>query len=475
MTTEKYNSFSKLNCTILTEENLKAECESVDKFNERFYVKDLVEYLKSPNDRMGMLLFGARRTGKSVSIFQAIKELNVDYDKVMYLECNSTLKTFDVIDYLIPLYESGKIKYLFIDEATLISDVIEYSNYLIDRFNRIKVVLSGSSSFVFMFGKTKLLGRCHKIYPTYISFKEWKYLGMGGIWDYVQNGGVLLKPVDRVEYLNDFVNNNIQYSLKKYLDCSFASLDFYDRLENLIELYPRFVIKVTELFTNEFTLEKLKIKFKSKISGNRDLNNYLIEELNLDYSVDSITATDIEFLADLLVEGDFYIRTQSITKRLNKTFTRDRYCQVQPCLRYEQFRKSVDLIKDKFPEMSVDEVKRNLEGFILEDIVRLNIYKFIKIEEYSIYSLRIDDEKEVDVVVEGVDKVFLIEVKRHNKYKSSHCKWLVDNEVENRFIGKNIKRFVVNLGETKLSKENGREVNYVNIEDFLENLEIYLK
>ena len=69
-------------------------------------------------------------------------------------------------------------------------------------------------------------------------------------------------------------------------------------LNNLIELYPRFVIKVTELFTNEFTLEKLKIKFKSKISGNRDLNNYLIEELNLDYSVDSITATDIEFLAE---------------------------------------------------------------------------------------------------------------------------------------------------------------------------------
>ena len=73
MTTEKYNSFSKLNCTILTGENLKAECESLDKFNERFYVKDLVDYLKSPNDRMGMLLFGARRTGKSVSIFQAIK------------------------------------------------------------------------------------------------------------------------------------------------------------------------------------------------------------------------------------------------------------------------------------------------------------------------------------------------------------------------------------------------------------------
>ena len=160
-----------------------------------------VLFLFEVNDRMGMLLFGARRTGKSVSIFQAIKELNVDYDKVMYLECNSTLKTFEVIDYLIPLYESGKIKYLFIDEATLISDVIEYSNYLIDRFNRIKVVLSGSSSFVLMFGKTKLLGRCHKIYPTYISFKEWKYLGMGGIWDYVQNGKEILAFVKNTYFL----------------------------------------------------------------------------------------------------------------------------------------------------------------------------------------------------------------------------------------------------------------------------------
>lgn len=466
---------NELNCTILTGDNLRRECIEVDKYKRRFYVKDLLNYLKSPIDRMGMLLFGARRVGKTLSLFHSIKDLNINYDRVIYLECNSSIKTFDVINYLTPLYEDNRIDYLFIDEASLLSDIIEYSNYLIDRFNRIKVVLSGSSSSVFMLGKTKLLGRCHKLYPTYISFEEWNYLGMGDIFSYIKNGGVLLKPIDTVEYLNDFVNNNIQFSLNKYVECSFANLNFYDRLLELIELCPRFVIKVTELLTNEFTLEKFKIRYKSKISGNREMNKYLIEKLNLDYNVDSITSTDIEFLADLLVEGDFYTRTNFINVRNTKELVKERYCQVQPCLRYEQFRKTVDLIRENFLDINIEKVYGTLEGLILEDIVRLNVCKYLNDTNYKIYSLRIDNLKEVDVIVESLDTTYLIEVKRNSNYKSSYCKWLVDDEVESRFKGKNITRIVVYLGTTQTTYERNRKVTFVNIEEFLLNLSKYIK
>lgn len=464
-----------LKCTVLSGNRLQAECDSVDNFKRRFYVREITDYLISPNDRMGLLLFGNRRVGKSVSLFHAIKDSNINLDEVMYLECNSTIETFDIINFFEPLYEEGLIKYLFIDEASLISDIIEYSNYLVDRFNRIKVVLSGSSSFVFFLGKTKLLGRCHKLYPTYISYKEWNHLGMGDIWSYIKGGGILLKDCDKVEYLNDFVNNNVKYSLNKYINCSYVDIDFYDRLETLIELYPRFVIKCTELLTNEFSLDKLKSRYKSRISSDRELNKYLIDKLNMDYKTDSITSQDIEFLADLLVEGDFFIRTVLIEVKNGKEFKKEKYYQVQPCLRLEQFRQSVDLIKDLFPNVHIKEVRETLEGFVIEDTVRLNIYKYLNPKRYNIYELRIDNNKEVDIVVESDVNVYLIEVKRSDTYDSKYCKHLVDDEMEERFKGKLINRLVIYGGETQTRMARNRKVVYVNIEEFLKNLPRYLK
>ena len=357
---------------------------------------------------------GIGEWGKSVSLFHAIKDSNINLDEVMYLECNSTINTFDIINFLEPLYEEGLIKYLFIDEASLVSDIIEYSNYLIDRFNRIKVVLSGSSSFVFLLGKTKLLGRCHKLYPTYISYKEWNHLGMGDIWSYIKGGGILLKDCDKVEYLNDFVNNNVKYSLNKYINCSYANID-------------------------------------------------------------SITSQDIEFLADLLVEGDFFIRTVLIEVKNGKEFKKEKYYQVQPCLRLEQFRQSVDLIKDLFPNVHTKEVRETLEGFVIEDTVRLNIYKYLNPKRYNIYELRIDNNKEVNILVESDVNVYLIEVKRSDTYDSKYCKHLVDDEIEERFKGKLINRLVVYGGETQTRTARNRKVVYVNIEEFLKNLPRYLK
>ena len=102
-----------LKCTVLSGNRLQAECDAVDNFKRRFYVREITDYLISPNDRMGLLLFGNRRVGKSVSLFHAIKDSNINLNEVMYLGCNSTIKTFDIINFFEPLYEEGLIKYLF--------------------------------------------------------------------------------------------------------------------------------------------------------------------------------------------------------------------------------------------------------------------------------------------------------------------------------------------------------------------------
>lgn len=74
-----------LKCTVLSGNRLQAECDSVDNFKRRFYVREITDYLISSNDRMGLLLFGNRRVGKSVSLFHAIKDSNINLDEVMYL------------------------------------------------------------------------------------------------------------------------------------------------------------------------------------------------------------------------------------------------------------------------------------------------------------------------------------------------------------------------------------------------------
>ena len=52
-----------LKCTVLSGYRLQSECDSVDNFKRRFYVREITDYLISANDRMGLLLFGNRRVG----------------------------------------------------------------------------------------------------------------------------------------------------------------------------------------------------------------------------------------------------------------------------------------------------------------------------------------------------------------------------------------------------------------------------
>lgn len=72
--------YSNLNCILFTRKSLRKECILVDRLKKIFYIKELLIYLKKLNNHTGMLLFGARRTRKSISILQEIKDLNVDYN-----------------------------------------------------------------------------------------------------------------------------------------------------------------------------------------------------------------------------------------------------------------------------------------------------------------------------------------------------------------------------------------------------------
>lgn len=89
--------------------------------------------------------------------------------------------------------------------------------------------------------------------------------------------------------------------------------------------------------------------------------------------------------------------------------------------------------------------------------------------------MRIDNNKEVDIVAESDINVYLIEVKRSSTYDSKYCKHLVDDEIEERFKGKSIDRLVIYGGKTQTRMARDRKVLYVNIEEFLKNLPGYLK
>jgi len=488
------NSFGRLDdLFVLSGKDLIGYVTDYDKLIPRTILEDIVSYLEDLNQPKLLELYGLRRTGKTVLIFQSISYLlkkGISSEDIIYIECNENNSIYQIIDLLKP----RKFKYVFIDEITYLNDFISASNILCTCCYGIKTVLTGTDSLSFNLADSKMFDRYIRISTTFISYKEWYKLKNGNtdITDYIHNGGILGNYKSTNTYINESINNNIRNSLRNIV--SFKSDYTYETLLSIVELYPKLVIKVTENFSNNFIRSLILRSLSSSLNEglsklykgfpNRDkntVNKVLTDMLQLDLNEFDIKQNDLDILSCYLYDLDLYKKIERRILKDNKIIISYDNIQVQPVIRYSQYMEFLDILEKKLNIFNNNKEDFEnifipiLEGKLLEQIIICNILKVYK-EGYDIFSYRENDNAEIDLVIKNCNsnECILIEVKRAFSYKSKYHKWLINEGVLenlNTYLGiSNIKRkIVLYQGEDKFLENIN--VNYLNVEKFLLNID----
>lgn len=202
---------------------------SIDKsWKCRDIVDSIVNYFDNPYKGMMFGLTGLRGTGKTVSLLQALVKMN-KLSESMYvtLATDSDIDCTGLCSYLEPQLDG--IKYLVIDEATRIKNLIKNGDTLFEELKRfcIAVVLSGTDTLALAISSGD--GLFHRIVEhniTFISLAEYERILCNEsdktrvVVSYIKSGGLMapdnVKDFDTFKvYVNTAIVDNILNTVSK--------------------------------------------------------------------------------------------------------------------------------------------------------------------------------------------------------------------------------------------------------------------
>lgn len=202
---------------------------SIDKsWKCRDIVDSIVNYFDNPYKGMMLGLTGLRGTGKTVSLLQALVKMN-KLSESMYvtLSTDSDIDCTGLCSYLEP--QLAGIKYLVIDEATRIKNLIKNGDTLFEELKRfgIAVVLSGTDTLALAISSGD--GLFHRIVEhniTFISLAEYERILCNEsdktrvVVSYIKSGGLMapdnVKDFDTFKvYVNTAIVDNILNTVSK--------------------------------------------------------------------------------------------------------------------------------------------------------------------------------------------------------------------------------------------------------------------
>ena len=482
---------------VKTGKNLKNYIENkTNKFHKsRFLQKDLSLYLNGDSDKV-CCLYGLRRTGKTISLLQTIKENNIT-DNSAFIICSNSDSMDDLIK---KISELENIQYFFIDEITRIEDFISMSSFLADDFTSSgkKIVLAGTDSLSLLFAKNldgSLYDRAEFIHTTYISYKEANYLLNVDIDEYMEYGGTLTdgKQVynddDIYDYTNVAIVNNIFNSLKYSKAKDFSS--------NLLNLYHNkniaaVVNKAIDYQASKFLLNIIIRDFKkSHLLGNAKTNmkKHIIEITNFDFSsitnhlkenidlnsTEDITQKDVELIIKYLEKMDVLYE---IPETKDYLFTQPgmTYCFIDimiNAIREQPYFKEQDI---EIQDLILEKIKNTVRGRLMETIIHNDIRKELEQQQtdtpFTLYQYKSDiiGNGEFDLVVQNGNKAVVFEIKHSKEMIEQQTRWLTNDEFKTEFETDK-KCSIVNKAVlyNGLSGANEKGVRYLNIHEFLQN------
>lgn len=497
---EKVNYKISLNNVIFIGKDLeKLVTDNTATYMERYLVEKVMNFLYSSCDGKICALYGLRRTGKTVMMYHAIKRLLKDGHKnaayITLTENHSLASVFNTLEKLV----TNNIQYVFIDEITAVNGFIQSSALLADKYAKmgIHIVIAGTDSYVLQIaGQDNLYDRMVKINTTYIGYKEYEYLNPNTtILEYIRMGGVM--PADifyneekTKDYINTAISNNIINSLQRANNRKEHQL--------LLELNERGLLKKaieqTVTAANEIlTASVITSTYhnadlgsaKQMLEGIFDINSTLdteeVEE-RVRYKLSIVKKFDAEINSEYIEElKDFLVDIGVI--KLYYRYVGKRKIEVplfvQPGLRYHQTVALINALSEtsSFHELSSDirlqlqkKIIEDVEGNLIEHEVILSALKAFEDTNVKVTQF-VYKSKEIDMMIQKNNELYLFEVKRNAKINEKQYRWLENKEL-NDFIesesGSKIKeRVVLYLGESKKINAPTNSISYINISEFL--------
>lgn len=515
---------AKFNLRIMYGQDLKDFASQTKDFHKRDCFTQIQEYLYSDTLDKVCLVYGLRRTGKTTMIRQCLYEMKEgDFKRSVYIKATVTDTMAALNKDLKQLRELG-IKYVFIDEVTLISDFIDSAAILSDIYSAMgmKIVLSGTDSLGFWLAvHEELYDRAVMVHTTYIPFSEHsRLLGINDVDEYIRYGGTLKAGVWGFEnkevnaedasfrdnestriYIDTAICSNIQHSLKCYQDGN--------HFRNLYDLYEKkeltgAINRIIENESHKFLVQILTDDFKShdlhlldrNLRGEREAENRIeifdnldeasvtkklmeiLEIKNKDLQTVQITDDHVEEIKeylealDLLDECDLRAIGRKLKFSENRIFTQPgmRFCQakalVHSILRDEKF----DQLSEPVKTFITERLLTTVMGHMLEDIVLLDTKRrYGKSKEvFKLYFAA----GEFDMVIYDKQKVEIecFEIKHSDEIVDEQAKHLLNEDnIANteKIYGKVTRRCVLYKGGSGITS-NG--IEYKNVEEFLNEI-----
>lgn len=426
------------------------------------------------------IIHGLRRTGKTTSIIQSIKIL-LDYG----ISSNN-------ICYIVPSLESSKLTdmnelistlnkldqtYIFIDEITFVHNFIEQANYITDIFmpthSDKRLVITGTDSFTFSVAfKTTLLGRAYIINSTWLKYEEYiRIMGRKGL---VESDDAIFKS--GILYTEAY--NNLENSTKELNSAVFENVKntlFRNRVykssipQSLIDIDNDLLVYLSY----SIILKSVEDKSKSTLNRNMPTLNKELEARLKEYSGlisfnPSLRNVKLKVLYDILsvlIELNVSYRISNLvnsnSERHIKAITdTELICMIQSLFYSVKSRKEI-----------TDKDKGDLfENFIISQVIMYNqeTNKFNQLGygKYQYNSI----EHEIDLLlISHTSNSYAIEIKYSKDTSPEFKRHLIDTSLPLAIERKLIK-YIIYRGKTIM----GKEVSYINANDFLLNLDKWL-
>ena len=515
---------AKFNLRVMYGSDLKDFASQTKDFQKRDCFAQIQDYLYSKTLDKVCLVYGLRRTGKTTMLRQCLYEMKeTEFNRSVYIKATVN-DTMEKLNKDLKLLRELGIKFVFIDEVTLIRDFIDSAAILSDIYSAMgmKIVLSGTDSLGFWLAvHEELYDRAVMVHTTYIPFAEHsRLLGINDIDEYIRYGGTLKAGVWNFEskavkleeasfrdneatrvYIDTAICSNIQHSLKCYQDGN--------HFRNLYDLYEKkeltgAINRIIENESHKFLVQILTDDFKShdlhllgrNLRSEREEENRIELFDNIDETSVTKTLMDIleirnkdlqsveitdshvdeikEYLEalDLLDQCDLRAIDRKLKFSENNIFTQPgmRFCQakalVHSILRDEKF----DQLSQPVKTFITERLLTTVMGHMLEDIVLLDTKRRYG-KDREVFKLYFAAGEFDMVIYDGSrGEVECFEIKHSDEIVEEQEKHLLNEDniaKTEKMYGKIIRRCVLYKGESGMAS-NG--IEYKNVEEFLKEI-----
>lgn len=493
---------------------LRAFANRVHDFKKRACYQQLHDYVWGEQQDKVLVLYGLRRTGKTTLIRQVFDQMSdAELAQAAFIQVSAKNTLAEVNRDLRALEEQG-VRYVFLDEVTLMEDFVEGAALFSDVFATcgMKVVLSGTDSLGFLFAQDEqLYDRCVMVHTTFIPYREFEsVLGISGIDEYIRYGGTMSLGGTRYNEASTFANAR---SADKYVDTAIAhniqhSLRCYQyggHFRLLRGLYDKGALtsavnRVVEDINHRFTLEVLTQDFKSHDLGisasnlRRDRANPtdVLDRIDLKTVTDNLRRLleirnaeerTVELSDAHAAEIKEYLDLLDLTQDIEVCHLPgvgeigSRTAIAQPGLRYAQAKTLIEslLLDEVFAALSLREraaveerMLSEIKGRMLEDIALLETKLARPKSQVFVLQFPVG---EFDMVVFDPDTLSceLFEIKHSAQAVPQQYRHLIDagkcRQTEHRY-GTIMCKTVLYRGESHVEGE----IRYKNVEEYLREL-----